>query len=194
MAANIFNLQIPEECDEKCCICQDFLSIAQTYTLPECNHIFHTNCIVTWFRNRPSTQEEWLSDGNCPLCGNKGINYRKNTRRWWGRRNVGRCEYSLSRMSEMRAVLKKPNPPKELKRLFKKLETHKKDLQNKKNEFANFKKDIKIKEVNYKETQKQMSDYRSIIWRKKRSVHTTENAIIHFPVIPIIIPVKVNIN
>ena len=36
------------------------------YELPECEHTFHTNCIMHWFRTDHNT---------CPLCQNTGINY-----------------------------------------------------------------------------------------------------------------------
>ena len=48
-----------------CAICHDNLGEQDVYTLPECNHKFHTNCIMTWFRAKHNT---------CPLCNNKGIN------------------------------------------------------------------------------------------------------------------------
>ena len=35
------------------------------YTLPECNHKYHSNCIITWFRTGKKS---------CPLCNNLGIN------------------------------------------------------------------------------------------------------------------------
>ena len=51
-----------------CAICHDILGKDNVYTLPECNHKFHTNCIMTWFRMKHET---------CPLCNNKGINASK---------------------------------------------------------------------------------------------------------------------
>ena len=32
-----------------CSICHEELN-GDIYTLPECNHKYHTNCIITWFR------------------------------------------------------------------------------------------------------------------------------------------------
>ena len=75
--ADIFNtngVQIQSEYGEEICvICQEELSnhhsntntFNNIYTLPECNHAFHTECIITWFRT---------GNSNCPCCGNKGIN------------------------------------------------------------------------------------------------------------------------
>ena len=52
---------------EICSICQGDLT-SDIYTLPECNHNFHTNCIIHWFR---------AGKNNCPLCMNQGINYQQ---------------------------------------------------------------------------------------------------------------------
>ena len=81
---NPFQVQLPteEEEEDRCAICQEGLSTAQTYQLPECHHTFHTHCIVTWFRSRPSNNEGTWSDitqgGSCPCCGNRGINNQVN--------------------------------------------------------------------------------------------------------------------
>ena len=48
----------PNEGDQICSICLSTINENDKYTL-ECGHIFHTKCIVTWFRN---------SNGNCPCC------------------------------------------------------------------------------------------------------------------------------
>ena len=50
---------------DKCAICLEPL-ITDLYTLPECSHSYHTNCIMHWFRSNHTT---------CPLCNNQGINY-----------------------------------------------------------------------------------------------------------------------
>lgn len=50
-----------------CSICHDELDLSANniYQLPECNHFFHTNCILTWFRT---------GKNSCPLCNNHGVN------------------------------------------------------------------------------------------------------------------------
>ena len=47
--------------DNICGICHENLNTEQNYTLPECNHVYHTNCIITWFRT---------GHQNCPHCNN----------------------------------------------------------------------------------------------------------------------------
>ena len=46
------------EDNEMCAICLSTINGKESYKL-ECGHVFHTNCIVKWFRN---------SNGNCPCC------------------------------------------------------------------------------------------------------------------------------
>ena len=42
-----------------CVICMDDENKDTFYTIPECNHNFHTNCIMSWFRSGKKT---------CPCC------------------------------------------------------------------------------------------------------------------------------
>lgn len=46
------------EGNEMCAVCLSNINENEGYKL-ECGHIFHTDCIVKWFRN---------SNGNCPCC------------------------------------------------------------------------------------------------------------------------------
>ena len=50
-----------------CAICHENIDSNNNsiYTLPECNHVYHTNCIMTWFRT---------GKNSCPLCNNRGVN------------------------------------------------------------------------------------------------------------------------
>ena len=54
------------ECNDNdiCVICREKLKNSQYYSLPECNHKFHTDCIISWFRQGIK---------RCPLCNNKGL-------------------------------------------------------------------------------------------------------------------------
>ena len=50
-----------------CSICREiFDDNHQIYYLPECNHLFHTECILHWFR---------YGRQSCPLCNNNGGAY-----------------------------------------------------------------------------------------------------------------------
>ena len=48
-----------------CLICHDDINSSQNYKLPECNHIYHTDCIIQWFR---------IGNTNCPYCNSKSEN------------------------------------------------------------------------------------------------------------------------
>ena len=57
------NLQL--DCDEKCPICLDKLDDGRTngiYTIAECNHKFHSDCLIEWWKNGIMS---------CPLCRNE---------------------------------------------------------------------------------------------------------------------------
>ena len=63
---NIIRHKVDDE--TKCPICYDNLKLEQQYTIPDCKHTFHTNCIVHWFRNGYS---------HCPLCNHCGLGTKK---------------------------------------------------------------------------------------------------------------------
>ena len=47
--------------DNTCAICLcEMTEDESIYTIPECNHKFHTNCALQWYRQTNQT--------NCPLC------------------------------------------------------------------------------------------------------------------------------
>ena len=105
-----------------CVICQEDLC-GNIYELPECGHKYHTNCIVTWFRN---------GSNRCPLCGNKGINNNESThnnarhnRHWYYYRYQGNDKVTI-----LRNYLKNHKSPVILEKAFAKL----KKLQGKENQ------------------------------------------------------------
>jgi uncharacterized protein (UPF0335 family) len=112
-----------------CSICHETLD-GDIYTLPECNHKYHSNCIITWFRTGKKS---------CPLCNNLGINnltqMQENTT--WSMRH-----HAYENYKKMRAFSRKKYASKELKKMItqlKKLETKKKDIASR---VKNFKKEI----------------------------------------------------
>ena len=101
-----------------CAICHDNLGEDNVYTLPECNHKFHTNCIMTWFRAKHNT---------CPLCNNKGINATRaqineqaNYGSWGARQKYLKMYSIVSRKSRGK------NAPKEMKKEVEKVKKYKK--------------------------------------------------------------------
>jgi hypothetical protein len=190
--ANIFNLQLPEDGYDICVICQENLLDRQSYKLPECGHEFHTDCIVTWFRHRPSSNDEMMPDGSCPCCNNKGINHISKPRRYWSHSHL-RNEYFKSRLKMLRVEEKKPNCPKELKRLFKKLNTEKENLKNVLDEQQKYKLFVKDTNVNFEETRRKLSYFRNARWNKQRAIMSLTDAIVFFPIINIIIPTRIEI-
>ena len=87
--------------EDICSICLENINNQQCYSLPECNHCFHTNCIIHWFR---------LGNVNCPYCNNNGIN-----------RNTFLGRYSKERYKLFRRLARNKNAPNQLKNLVNKL-------------------------------------------------------------------------
>ena len=98
---NPLNILLPENSDQPICvICQENLSDHPSYKLPECNHEFHTHCIVTWFRHYNFLESN--SDGRCPCCGNTGINNLSTNKKWYNRS----IHTSLAEKTKLRFILK----------------------------------------------------------------------------------------
>ena len=164
-----------------CAICHDELS-GDMYTLPECSHVFHTNCIMTWFRMKKSS---------CPLCNNCGVNNFKDLEKVsWRDRDRAFTEYK-----RLRAFSRRKNAPKELKKKIndiKKLEEKEKKM---KKEFQDFKNNKPSDNLSVKQIVTKYNDMRSrnckMKWklrRKKQLIGFSSNNIIN-----IIIPVKQNV-
>ena len=145
MSINPLNVELPTEENNICIICQEDLNTAQTYKLPECGHTYHTHCIVTWFRHSPACDGQGIYkeglDGKCPLCGNQGINNKKSikTRRWRNPRNP----LYIAEKERYNIVIKeskKPNAPKDLINLVKKMEKVTNELKEAENKNKEYKK------------------------------------------------------
>ena len=178
MAANPLDVNL-DVSDEKCMICLENLSTEQQYSLPECSHTFHQNCIMQWFRS---------GSHKCPLCNNLGVNDSMNANShlnhgsWYAR---GKHKYKMirqySRKKEAPLLLKK-----EIEKL-KKLELKKKNLRKEMKEFKN-------KVGTFKELNKEWNNYRNKRWRLDSRIRQKKMAIANFNIIPIIIATKVDVN
>ena len=82
-----------------CSICYEPLNDSQSYAL-ECNHKYHTNCIVKWFRNDKSS---------CPLC-NQTLQYD----------NLSYMK-KIDTINEIKKLGRRKNCPKQIKDILNKI-------------------------------------------------------------------------
>ena len=163
-----------------CAICHEDFS-GDLYTLPECSHIFHTNCIMTWFR---------MDKSSCPLCNNCGVNSLKDMEKLaWGRRNAAFMNYKRAR-----AFSRKKNAPESLKKqiiALRKYEDNQKQFMKEFQEFKNsIPEDMTVQSIITKN-----SKLRRKKWRLQRGIRRRKT-LIGFTcpnITNIIIPVKKNI-
>lgn len=167
-----------ENNNEICSICHENLN-DELYTLPECNHIFHTNCIITWFRTSASINK-------CPLCNESGINTIKDVEnsRWFDRK------LAMENYHKMRIFSRKENAPKELKKKVEQLKKMEEYLKNFKEEYKEFKNKIHTN-ITAKQIITKSRNYSLKSWRLTNKIRT-QKELIGFSqnIVNIIIPVK----
>jgi len=183
-AINPMNVLLPEDYDEDICvICQESLSQCQTYKLPECNHEYHTHCIVTWFRHNNYTNNH--QDGRCPCCGNAGINNNNNQRgKYWMK----------TKLNFILKEGKKTNAPKILTNLISKYYKKQEQINSCEENKKKFKKTLKNELVNYSCARQKIAQNQTNWWNARRSLNTIKDELISFPIVPIIIPTPIDIN
>jgi hypothetical protein len=177
MSNNINIFDVDENKDEsKCTICLNYLNTEQTYVLPECNHKFHTNCIMTWMRS---------GNNRCPLCNNTGINdTEENTlnRRY-------NCWCSLDRFKMIKKYSCKKEAPKILKKEIEKIKIY----EERKKENDEKIKNLKRKRGIYNELCKEDKKLRNKKWKISDKIHQMKMNIANYPIVNIIIPTIKNI-
>jgi len=169
------NVPSEETNNEICLICHDPLEGAHTYTLPECKHTYHTDCIVTWFRLE--------NQSNCPYCGNKGVNNvvgeQKSAR---FRRSMWRNQVGTGYQSIL-AYARRKDAPKYLVAKVNKLrelETMEKEHKNLLNEDAG--------PLSIKDAGEMYYKWRTKKYSIQRRIRDIKGEISKIPVVPIIIP------
>tara|TARA_B110001452_G_scaffold267254_1_gene276436 strand:- start:2351 stop:2977 length:627 start_codon:yes stop_codon:yes gene_type:complete len=191
---NLLNLQ--DNLSEECMICKDELSCYPCYKLPECNHEYHTHCLIAWFRN---------GDSRCPYCGNKGINNKSdnnNTRHTGFRRSRFYCTgtYEATYIKDLRKFAHSKKNEKDinaikLRKEFDKIKILEVSLKENNTNFSEFKKSLKNTDVNYCEAKKKMSNYRHIRWRIVKSINCEKFKLVNNSyMIPLIIPTPADLN
>ena len=159
---------------EPCVICHE-TNGEQVYCIPECNHKYHTNCIMTWFRAGHNT---------CPLCNNQGINAQTQPTSWTDRLKA------LENYKELRRDACRKDAPNELKRSVKSLRRMEAKMQanrKRKKEFMTSKHPcLTGRELLNKHTKIKREGYRMerVIRRKKLLIGLSKRSV------DIIIPVK----
>jgi hypothetical protein len=162
---------------EPCAICHESGG-EQVYCIPECNHKYHTNCIMTWFRTGHDT---------CPLCNNQGINHGLNNTTW-----LNKLE-ALENYKHLRLYSRRKDAPEELKRSVKSLrrtEAKMQALRKKKKEFVTSKHPrLTARDILNKHTKLKREGWRieRLIRRKKLLIGLSKRTV------NIIIPIKKNI-
>ncbi len=181
----------------KCIICNEDLNTAKTYKLACCNREFHTHCIVTWFRHRPSNLEKGRLGGNCPICGDRGNNPSELKCNNWTS-HTSRGVISNITFNEKKKLLynyhKNHNGPKELTKSIEKYEIALKNQKDANKKLIEYRKYIKNNETIYSETEKKIKRLRWILWRKSDLLSKCENNLFSFGVIPIVVPYFIDIN
>jgi len=103
---NVNNVSPPSE--DQCIICLESLASAPASSLPECDHKFHTNCIIHWFRQ---------GNSKCPLCNHTGAISQSTTA-------GGRTSWytTKERYHTLRRFSRKKGAPRELKAFVSRLQ------------------------------------------------------------------------
>ena len=184
MAANFLELPTFNIESDKCMICLEDLSSEIQYSLPECGHAYHQNCIMQWFRS---------GSCKCPLCNNLGLNDTPgmgtlgqgvHTDRNWGWWRGGRYKYRM-----IRQYSRRKNAPKKLKKEVEKL----KKIEDKRILIRKELKEFKNKEGKFGALKTEYNKLRSKKWRLDTSIRGRQMAIANFNIIPIIIAKKITI-
>jgi hypothetical protein len=146
--------------DNLCPICYDQIEVNTSYTL-ECNHKFHTDCIVKWLRSEHS---------NCPMC-NGVVNENE------------RIYYRMDNQTKLKLILnysRRKTASKKVVNIVNKYKKKNKEFLKAKKEFTEFKR-------TYKNIIKQKREFATKIWRLRRAVEKMKRDIKSIPIQPVII-------
>lgn len=154
-----------------CVIClEEFSDTKQDFSLPECDHKFHTECIVHWFRT---------GHDKCPCCLRPGQCIEENNQN--RRFGYAKVDYIFPEVSQ-RARSK--NAPPEMKKIYEKYNKENKKLINLNKE----EKEKKTETGVYKNIKKQLGEITRKKWKLQRNIYKIKITLCElFPIYPIII-------
>lgn len=188
-AINILNINI-NNTNEECMICRDELACSQCYTLPECNHTYHTHCLVSWFRN---------GDSRCPYCGNKGINNKDADFSRLDRSKYYSIHYEKQSLIDIKKniYLKKYDNNKiclNIRKLFEKIKVLEENYKAECEKFKEFRQSLKLSPALYNEAKKKIMAYRNRKWKLAAQIRLEKFKIVNNSyIIPLIIPLTVSV-
>ena len=145
-----------ENLDEICSICLDDINSSPTHTLHECNHKFHSNCLIESLR---------INIG-CPLCRGKTIN------------NIHYRSEGFIFRHILSFCKSKKNTSKKLKAIVKKYEK----IRNTNKEIT---KDLRIFKNRHKEIFKKRRELQTKKWKFYRKLISMKRDIMLIPIQPI---------
>ena len=142
--------------DNTCAMCRCAMTEDESiYTIPECNHKFHTNCALQWYRQTNQT--------NCPLCRSEPD--------IWNGINIGSRD---GRIRLWKRLGRRKTCPKEVRKALDRLkradENHKKAVR----EWLEYKRE-------HKEFMKTFNKMRNARWLKWRLVNRAERELDSLP-------------
>lgn len=187
-AINILNISV--NANEECMICKDELVCGQCYTLPECNHTYHTHCLVSWFRN---------GDSRCPYCGNKGINNKNDETLRKVKNKHFTTEFEIQMLADIKKYIymKKNDTNKQCLKTRKQFEKIKELEENYKietNKLRELQQSLKETPMLYSEAKKNILSYRNKRWKINRQIRSEQMKIVNNSyIIPLIIPLTVSV-
>jgi hypothetical protein len=187
-AINILNINVND--NEECMICKDELVCGQCYTLPECNHTYHTHCLISWFRN---------GDSRCPYCGNKGVNNTNNETLRKVRGKYFTTIYESQMLADIKKYiyLKKNDNNKrciDTRKQFEKIKALEENYKIETQKLRDLQQSLKETPALYSEAKKNIMCYRSKKWKIARQIRVEHLKIINNSyIIPLIIPLSVTI-
>jgi len=169
---------------EICAICHEDME-TDIYSLPECTHKYHTNCIMHWFRAGHNT---------CPLCNNTGIN----NIHTGGDHTIyyGMREAALENYKRIRRLARKKNADPDLlaqiKRIKKKEATNKK----KRDKWREYKNEVLVGGKTRRQIHAEWlrAHRKSWSWRIRNELDNMKIALGLQYIKPLIVATKVNID
>jgi hypothetical protein len=147
--------------ENTCYICYTEMTDETSHTLPECGHRFHSNCLITWFRQT----------GTCPYCRATHMDM------------CSPCTLKL-----IKSFARSKRAPKQLRQLVKKLHSVEKKRTDASREYGAWKKSDEGQAWNHYRTIS--NSMRKNIYKYYHVTRSLEHQIGSFPIlpVPVIIP------